>query len=98
MPMLCSQPAREACCAKKNGVMAYLYYKQTNFRNVFSNYPRTIPGLLTLFYLSPFDRKTQFKMAVTCTDYYDKNGISSPVTMQIVNAIYGFVCLEGQGI
>ena len=54
--------------------------------------------LLTLFYMSPFGRKTQFKMASTCTNYYAKNGISSPIIMQIGNAIYGFVCLEGQGI
>ena len=78
--------------------MAYLCYKQTNLRNVFSNYPRTIPGWLTLFYMSPFGRKMQFKMAATCTNYYTKNGTSSPITMQIVNAIYGFVCLESQGI
>ena len=37
-------------------------------------------------------------MAATCTDYYAENGISSLITMQIVNVIYGFVCLEGQGI
>ena len=51
-----------------------------------------------MFCLSPFGRKTQFKMAATCTNYYAKNGISSPITMQIVKAIYGFVCLEGQEI
>ena len=51
-----------------------------------------------MFCLSPFGRKTQFKMAATCTNYYAKNGISSQITMQIVNAIYGFVCLEGQEI
>ena len=51
-----------------------------------------------MFCLFPFGRKTQFKMAATCTNYYVKNGISSPITMQIVNAIYEFVCLEGQGI
>ena len=85
-----SQPAREAYC-DKNGVMAYLCYKQTNFRHVFSNYyPRTIPGWLTLFYLSPFGRKTQFKKAATCPNHYAKNGISSLITMQIVNAIDGF--------
>ena len=38
----------------KNGVMAYLCYKQTNFSNVFSNCQRTIPGWLTLFYMSLF--------------------------------------------
>ena len=48
--------------------------------------------------MSPFGRKTQFKMAATCTNYYAENSISSPITMQVVNAIYGFVCLEGQGI
>ena len=35
-------------------------------------------------------------MAAICTSYYAKNHISSPITMQIVNLIYGFVCLEGQ--
>ena len=37
-------------------------------------------------------------MAATCTNYYAQNVIYPPITMQIVNAIYGFVCLEGQGI
>ena len=40
----------------------------------------------------------KFKMAATCTSYYAKNHISSPITMQIVNVIYGFTCLDGQGI
>ena len=37
-------------------------------------------------------------MAAICTSYYAKNQISSPITMQNVNVIYGLVCLEGQGI
>ena len=32
-------------------------------------------------------------MAAICTSYYAKNHISSPITMPIVNVIYGFVCL-----
>ena len=51
-----------------------------------------------MFFLSPFGRKTQFKMAATYTNYYAKNGISSPISMKIINTIYEFVCLEGQGI
>ena len=54
--VIVSQPGSHI--VPKKGVMAYLCYKQTNLRNVFSNYPRTIPGWLTLFYLSPFGRKT----------------------------------------
>ena len=49
-----------------------------------------------MFYLSPFGRKTQFKIAATCTYFYAINGISSPITMHIVNSIYGFVWFEGQ--
>ena len=74
----------------KNRVMVYLCYKQTNFRNMFNNYQRTIPGWLTLFYMYPFSQND--------TSYYAKNHISSVITMQIVNVIYGFVCFEGLGI
>ena len=45
-----------------------------------------------------FCRIAKFKMAAICTSYYANNHISSPITMQIVNVIYGFVCLEDQGI
>ena len=92
---LVSQPGRHIVMKKCSDVIYLL--QQTNFRNVFSNYPKTIPGWLTMFYLLLFGRITQFKMAATCTNYYVKNGIFSSITMQIVNAIYGFVCLEGQG-
>ena len=34
-------------------------------------------------------------MAALGTSYYAKNHISSPITMQILNVIYGFVCLDG---
>ena len=82
----------------KNGVIAYFCYKQTNFRNVFSNCQRTIPGWLTLFYMFFFCRIAKFKMAAIFTSYFAKNHISSPKPMQIVNVIYGFVSLEGRGI
>ena len=42
-----------------------------------------------MFHLTPFGRKTQFKMAATITNYYAKTVIYSPITMQIINAIYG---------
>ena len=90
-----SQPSRQHTVPKKwSGGIPLLQANQLQKRN----YSRTIPGWLAMFYLSPLDRKTQFKMAATCTKYYAKNGISSPITLKIVNAIYGFVCLEGQGI
>ena len=66
-----------------------IFYKQTNFKNVFSNCQRTIlPGWLTLFYMSLFCRIAKFKMAAICTSYYAKNHISLPITMQIVSVIY----------
>ena len=37
-------------------------------------------------------------MAAINTNYDAKNNIYSPITMKIVSVIYGFVCLEGQGI
>ena len=43
--------------------------------------------------MSLFCRIEKFKMAAICTSYYAKNHISSPITMPIVNVIYGFVCL-----
>ena len=45
-----------------------------------------------------FCRISKLKMAEICTRQSHKNHMSSSITMQIVNVIYGFVCLEGTGI
>ena len=58
---------------------------------VFSNYPRTIPGWLTLFYVSRFGRKTQFKMTATCTNYYAEMVFFHQKTMQIEKYMDSYV-------
>ena len=83
-----SQPARVTQCDEKMEWWHYLCHKKNNFGYVFNNCQRTIPGWLTLFYMSPFSQK--FKMAAICTSNYANNHISLSITMQIVNVIYGW--------
>ena len=84
------------------GLMAYLCYKQANFRNVFSYCQITIYlGGWQCFTCLLLCKITEFKMVAICTNYYHdypENDVSSPITMQIVTVIYGFVCLKGKGI
>ena len=80
----------------KNVVIAYLCYKEITFRNMSSDWQRTISGWLTMIYF--FFVKEQNSRWPRCINYNAKHDTSSPITMQIISVIYGFVCLEGRGI